>query len=369
MNRKQVIAGLTVVGLVALLVGVNYLFVPSQNEPNKPKATDAKKAQTPTKRPEEQKEFLRTKKKELKRLKKAAKTLTNLKESTKLATVNGTIITFGDVKSEYRTNFRNLPESVRQQGQATVVGVRMLQQVINKRISRTLFLQEARSEGHNVADTEIETVHSTIRGSFKDEDFYRMAIGQQDMSDTEFRQRIREELLIQKLVRDRVPDKEPSESAKRQYFRQMDTHPVRPERIHLYHIFVPGEQEAKRRAGEAANQLESGKKFAEVAKEYAQQPSEYDIGYVSRKSINDTYSERIFDLYSGDIAGPIETDRGFHIFKAIDHKDTGPVTYTEVRGDITKALQEERRRRVLKKILGQLRKAATITYHKDFLRP
>lgn len=82
---------------------------------------------------------------------------------------------------------------------------------------------------------------------------------------------------------------------------------------------VPFSKEEKSRVyGEAQdvlNRLEAGEDFAELAKEYSDDPvMEYTIG---RGEMPEEFDETAFELEAGELGGLVETPYGFHIVKCI----------------------------------------------------
>ncbi len=69
--------------------------------------------------------------------------------------------------------------------------------------------------------------------------------------------------------------------------------------------------------------IESGEDFAELARQYSQDPTAEnggDLGYFSEGDMVEFFEKATFSAKKGEVVGPIETDYGFHIIKVFDKK-------------------------------------------------
>ena len=86
------------------------------------------------------------------------------------------------------------------------------------------------------------------------------------------------------------------------------------------------EQDTQRISQEAQTlieRIESGENFAELAKQYSQDPTAEnggDLGYFSKGDMVDFFEKAAFSAEKGEVVGPVETDYGFHIIKVFDKK-------------------------------------------------
>jgi peptidyl-prolyl cis-trans isomerase D len=85
-------------------------------------------------------------------------------------------------------------------------------------------------------------------------------------------------------------------------------------------------QKAKAKAEEVlAEAKKSPDKFAELAKKYSQDPGSAaqggDLDYFARGAMTKPFEDAVFSMKKGEIAGPVETDFGYHIIKLTDIKE------------------------------------------------
>jgi peptidyl-prolyl cis-trans isomerase C len=89
--------------------------------------------------------------------------------------------------------------------------------------------------------------------------------------------------------------------------------------VRASHILVNTEQEAKH----ISAQLRSGKKFADLAKQFSSCPSGKaggDLGFFGRGQMVREFEDAAFSMKKGQVSAPIRTPFGFHIIMVTDTK-------------------------------------------------
>ncbi|MBV7273323.1 peptidylprolyl isomerase [Clostridium thailandense] len=144
----------------------------------------------------------------------------------------------------------------------------------------------------------------------------------------------------------------------------------KPDTIHLAHILVKTEDEAKK----VKERLDKGEDFAKVAKEVSQDPGSKDKGgdlgtvnYVN-SGMDATFMAAALALKEGTISAPVKTQFGYHIIKSIK-KTEYPVKKLEtVKDQIKQELLEQEKSTLVSQKTSEWQKAAKITkYEKNLL--
>ena len=89
--------------------------------------------------------------------------------------------------------------------------------------------------------------------------------------------------------------------------------------VRASHILVSTEQDARNILG----QLNAGKKFAELAKQYSSCPSGAkggDLGFFTRGRMVPEFEAAAFSLKTGQVSEPVKTAFGYHIIMVTDTK-------------------------------------------------
>ncbi|MDW8801674.1 peptidylprolyl isomerase [Clostridium sp. A1-XYC3] len=142
----------------------------------------------------------------------------------------------------------------------------------------------------------------------------------------------------------------------------------KPNKIHVAHILVKTEDEAKK----VKERLDKGEEFGKVAKEVSTDPGSKDKGgdlgtvpYVD-SGFDPKFMEAAIALKEGTISGPVQTSFGYHIIKAIKKEEYPVKKLDSVKDQIRKQLEDEEKQKVVSQKIEEWKKAAKIkTYEKN----
>src|SRR4051812_17356735 len=122
--------------------------------------------------------------------------------------------------------------------------------------------------------------------------------------------------------------------------------------LKLSHILVrpPGADAAQKaaaraKADAALAEARSGKNFAELAKQYSEDPGAAkggDIGWINRGQLPPTLDEAVFAMKKGDVSGVLESPLGYDIFKVDDVKEEKSTDIKEATPEIVKTLKAQK---------------------------
>ncbi len=91
------------------------------------------------------------------------------------------------------------------------------------------------------------------------------------------------------------------------------------EQVHASHILVKKEEEAK----EIIVRIETGEKFAAIARQCSLCPSGQtggDLGWFGKGVMVPEFEQACFSAEEGTIAGPVQTQFGWHVIYVIETK-------------------------------------------------
>ncbi|MEI4770363.1 peptidylprolyl isomerase [Psychrobacillus sp. FJAT-51614] len=111
--------------------------------------------------------------------------------------------------------------------------------------------------------------------------------------------------------------------------------------INARHVLVADEETAKK----VKSELESGKDFAEVAKEYSTEPAAQqsggELGWFGKGAMVPEFEEAAFALEKNVISEPVQSQHGFHIIEVTD-KRTIKESYEDKKAELEKQLKLEK---------------------------
>ena len=102
-------------------------------------------------------------------------------------------------------------------------------------------------------------------------------------------------------------------------------------------------------------EVDSGKDFAEVAKQYSDCPSKDkggDLNFFKRKGqMVEPFAEAAFALKVGQLSGPVKTPFGYHIIKVTEIKNGTDVKFDDVKQNIKQNMMEEKAQVLIRQLL------------------
>ncbi len=122
------------------------------------------------------------------------------------------------------------------------------------------------------------------------------------------------------------------------------------------HILVETEEAAK----DMIQKLAEGADFAALAQEFSTGPSGPnggDLGWFNRGDMVGPFDAAVADMQVGDIAGPVQTQFGWHVISLKETRAKSAPDYDMVKGEIAVELQ----RQAVQDRITSLEQAATIT--------
>lgn len=130
------------------------------------------------------------------------------------------------------------------------------------------------------------------------------------------------------------------------------------------HILVQTEEEIQTVVAE----LESGREFAEVAREFSIDGSSAaggDLGWFGEGMMIEPFEEAVMALEPGEVSEPVETRFGWHVILLTETRTASVPTMDMVRGELEAEIQREASRA----LIAQLREGADIDNRSDAVDP
>jgi peptidyl-prolyl cis-trans isomerase C len=118
------------------------------------------------------------------------------------------------------------------------------------------------------------------------------------------------------------------------------------------HILVQTEEEIEQVIAE----LDDGRAFAEVAREYSIDGSAQaggDLGWFGEGVMIPPFEQAVMALEPGEVSGPVETQFGWHVVQLIDRRDAQVPPLAEVREDLAAQIQREAARSLVEELRAE----------------
>ena len=163
----------------------------------------------------------------------------------------------------------------------------------------------------------------------------------------------------------------PEEQVRRLYESDPDSFSRKEESVRVSHVLIrldekagpAARKEARKKAEQIRQEILEGKDFSEAARAYSDCHSAAkggNLNYIKRGHMPTEFDDVAFALDKDALSEVVETSFGLHIIKVFERLPVGPIPLEEVRGFITKYLQEGESKKRLAAHIVELKSKAKI---------
>lgn len=270
-----------------------------------------------------------------------------------VAVVNGEAISSADFE-------RELGRARAEGGDGAAPVDLLRRRVLEEMVSRTVLLQQARSRSVAVGQDQVERAFLRLRGEYPGTLFDDL-LAQERLSAAELKNRLRDQLTVEKLFADEVfPRVQVSEDEIQRYYLEHAAEFEQPERVRVLQVVVKTREEAQKVRDELRRKPQA---FGEVAKRASIGPEGRnggDLGYFGKGSGMPEVFDVCFKLPLNTISDVTPSPYGFHVFKVVDRKPAARRPFEQVKASIQQTLLRERRARAQEEYVASLRAKAKI---------
>jgi peptidyl-prolyl cis-trans isomerase C len=298
-------------------------------------------------------------------------------QARKVVTFEGGDVTQGELDEfAERNGFGNLSKDDPQYQTA-------VQQIMPQLVGIEIAKAYAQEQNITVSDEEVdqeiakikEQVGDQARSSGQDmsnQEAYEQALKQNNITEDQLREDIRENLPVQKVQERVTGDAAPSDKEIQNYYeKNKEAQFTTPEQRCVRHILFNKDQ--KEKAEDVKQKLENGGDFAKLAKEYSQDPGSAekggDLGCLGKGETVPEFEQAAFGAKQGEIVGPVKTEFGYHILKVTDVKTEQARSLQEVESQIRSQLATEKQSEAFNKWIEEQKKERNVKYLKGYKPP
>jgi len=331
-----------------------------------------------------------------------------------VATVNGEPILMTEFNNEYQVALeqwkRNAPAAIGEPHMVTQLKARTLDQLIDQK----LLEQDATKRKIKIHDREIDNGIGEVkeRNFRRDEggkllsdqqveELFKKELKRQGLNMDQFRDRIRRQLSVRKVIDEavrpkaKVPDEKDLRAAfdKLQFIVKGSTASIAglpedqaqaylalgsrlkaltAERVRVSHILVKFPPNASmvekttalKKAKDLRKKIEDGAEFAEVAKASSEDPESAprggDLDFILKGWMPPSFEKAAFDTAVGEVSQPVETQFGYHVIRVSEKKASERLEFERIKDDLGQFLYNMNMQAELEKFVKSLRSPAHI---------
>lgn len=212
-------------------------------------------------------------------------------------------------------------------------------------ITNELIRQDALSRNIKVSEKEVKEKYDQVRKLFNNDDKkLEEALKQQGLTPESYKDRIREQLLLEKTVNKEVEGVSVSdEEVAQEYDKNKDKY-QEPEQVRVRNIVIKDEKSAK----QTLDEIRGGADFAQKAKEKSEDPATQsnggDYGFKQLNMFPPELGEAIKVMTVGQVSDLVKDANGFNIIKLEEKKEARRRSFDEAKEEIKQRLKLEKQR-------------------------
>lgn len=234
-------------------------------------------------------------------------------------------------------------------------------------IARVLLAQEAERVIEPLTAGELDEAVEQLKADYGGDAQFYTAVGMSPEQSDLIRQNVDTNIRLQKyILRLTGGDAGPTERDLLDYYRQREGDFKTVEEVRAQHILkAPKRGEERQGAYELLRTLReellNGADFLELAGKHSDKPlEEADLGFFKRGDILEEFELAAFSMRVGEVSPVIGSAFGFHLIKLVERKPSVVKPFEQVRDEVRRRYEEEKRAAAIKEKVAELRAKATV---------
>ncbi len=191
--------------------------------------------------------------------------------------------------------------------------------VLEQMINEEAVIQHMKKKNIKIAPKEIQTEYNNYMKNVKESKEWDKFLKDNGIDEKFIKEQIETNLYMQQFQEQIIKDLDLSDSNLEKFFNK-HKEDYQDTEVRASHILVKTEEKAK----EVLQKIKAGEDFAELAKQYSEDPSASnggDLGYFKKGMMVSEFDKAAFALKPGEISDPVKTKFGYHIINVIDRKE------------------------------------------------
>ncbi len=245
-------------------------------------------------------------------------------------------------------------------------------QVVDRMVTAEVLFQDAQAKKVKVDDKEVQEQMDKIAKSFPSPEEYKKGLKEQGVTEKDLKRDIGKNLAIRRLLDEKVTASvKVDEAEAKKYYDEHTKDFDRPEMVKARHIILlvdKGADEAKKaevkkKMEDIQAQLKAGAKFEDLAKKNSQDGSAEnggDLGFFPKGSMVKEFEDVVWNMKPGEVSGIVTTPFGLHLIKFEERKAAGSISYAEMKNDLIRGLESQKKGDAVNKYIADLKAKAKI---------
>jgi|GEM_PF-1635460 len=235
------------------------------------------------------------------------------------------------------------------------------EQVLVQMINEMLIEDEAKAQDVEVSDNELDEQINEFKAGFEDEDGFTNWMTQQRLTEKEFRDQLRLNMLQEKVII-KVNELVVTDEEVTDFFENNEENLGTPVQYKIRHIVVDSQEAGE----ELLIALEAGADFEKLATLKSLDPQSReqggDLGYLAAGAMVPEFEQALQNLEVGGVSGLVPTQVGFHVLKLEEKIDAVPAKFDkEMKNNLKEFIMKQKVESAIPQFMQELQNKAEIT--------
>lgn len=279
-----------------------------------------------------------------------------------VARVNGVTIARDDLEKAIRNLEANVGNAVPAERRSEIY-----RGILDQLVEMRLLEQEAAARNIKATDVEVNDGLQKMKSQAPNPEAFQKALAARKMTEEDLRLEARQRLAVDKLLTAEVePKAAVTEADIAQFYQKNPQYFMQPEALRASHILIKvdatagadAKAQARAKAEDILRQIKGGGDFAALAKQHSSDGSAAsggDLGFFPRGQMVKAFEDAAFALKAADVSPLVESEFGFHIIKAGEHRTARTVPLAEVSDRIAVALRQQKQQELTQQFVQTLK--------------
>jgi parvulin-like peptidyl-prolyl isomerase len=233
-------------------------------------------------------------------------------------------------------------------------------------IDHYLIMEYGRENNITLSENELQQAINGIKTGYT-EDAFQEALLRGYVDFEEWKARLREQLLKNKIIGNATPNVSPPSYEKIQrYYEEHQDEFRYPRMLEFRQIVTRTKEEGEN----LLQRLRNGESMSDLAKKYSIAPEAENggkVGWVAPGHLDEPMEKILFSMPPGKKSPVIKTPYGYHIFEVLSIRPEGLEKLPDVISEIESKFIDQKREAAFRKWLGELRTHFTVKVNKQLL--
>jgi len=234
---------------------------------------------------------------------------------------------------------------------------------VNELIVKKIIEGEIIKRGITVSEDDLKEYKEKMIAQVGGEANFKEALAKNNLNENEFNEMVANEIQVSRLINAISPVSVLDSDVKKFYDENKASKFAHPDMVRASHILLKDKAKAEEVLAKAKEEKAD---FAALAKQYSEDPGSGknggDLGFFAREDMVKPFSDAAFKLKPDTVSDLVKSEFGYHIIKVTDRKKASVTPYDEVKSEIKKYLEDEKKVGVLQKFIDGQKSLVKIEY-------